>query len=297
MQVMTSDMYTVNVIGCGRVGKTLAALIHQVGAGHIQDLYSRSPSSAYAAAEFIGAGKAVDSMESMRMADIWLIAVPDSQIAGVASALSVASDKISSPLLERPIAFHCSGFESSSLLEPLGSKGFGVASLHPVLSFADPGLSVNIFEGTPCGIEGEPDNIKILSRLVEQLKGKPFELSAQHKRLYHAAAVISSNLNVVLQAMAVEAWQASGVPSEIIPFIHASLLHGTTQNVLTMGPVKALTGPAARGDQRVVDLQQVMLSQWHAEAGQAYALLSNMASRLAQSGHCFASNLTHNDKS
>ena len=290
-------MYTVNVIGCGKVGKALAALIHQVGAGHIQDLYSRSPSSAYAAAEFIGAGKAVDTLESMRMADIWLIAVPDSQIAGVASALSIASDKTTSPLLARPIACHCSGFESSSLLEPLRSNGFGVASLHPVLSFADPGLSVNIFEGTPCGIEGEADNIKVLSRLVEQLKGKPFELSAQHKRLYHAAAVISSNLNVVLQAMAVEAWQASGVPTEMISSIHASLLRGTTQNVLTMGPVKALTGPAARGDQRVVDLQQVILSQWHSEAGQAYALLSNMASRLAQSGHCFASNLTHTDKS
>ena len=297
MQVMTSDMYTVNIIGCGRVGKTLAALIHQMGAGHIQDLYSRSPSSAYAATEFIGAGKAVDSLESMRMADIWLIAVPDSQIAGVASELAVASDKTTSPLLARPIAFHCSGFESSSLLEPLRSKGFSIASLHPVLSFADPGLSVNIFEGTPCGIEGEADNIKVLSRLVEQLKGKPFELSAQHKSLYHAAAVISSNLNVVLQAMAVEAWQASGVPTEMISSIHASLLRGTTQNVLTMGPVKALTGPAARGDKRVVDLQQVILSQWHTEAGQAYALLSNIASRLAQSGHCFASNPTYADKS
>lgn len=296
MQVMTSDMYTVNIIGCGRVGKTLAALIHQMGAGHIQDLYSRSPSSAYAATEFIGAGQAVTDLSSMRNADIWIIAVPDSQISAAASALSVASDKTGAPLLARPIACHCSGFESSSLLEPLQSKGFGVASLHPVLSFADPGLSVNIFEGTPCGIEGEADSITILSRLVEQLKGKPFELSAQHKSLYHAAAVISSNLNVVLQAMAVEAWQASGVPSEMISSIHASLLHGTTQNVLTVGPVKALTGPAARGDQRVVDLQQVMLSQWHTEAGQAYALLSNMASRLAQSGHCFASSPTHSDK-
>ena len=280
-------MYTVNVIGCGKVGKTLAALIHQVGAGHIQDLYSRSPSTAYAAAEFIGAGHAVHSLTAMRMADIWLIAVPDGQISAVASALSVASDKTKGTQRQQPIAFHCSGFESSNLLDPLRSKGFGIASVHPVMSFADPGLSMNNFEGTPCGIEGEADSISILSQLVKQLKGKPFELSAQHKSLYHAAAVISSNLNVVLQAMAVEAWQTSGVPAEMISSIHASLLRGTTQNLLTMGPVKALTGPAARGDVRVVELQQRMLEQWHPEAGQAYALLSKMAGRLASSGRCF----------
>ena len=284
MQVMTSDMYTVNVIGCGRVGKTLAALIHQVGAGHIQDLYSRSASSAYAAAEFIGAGQAVNDLSYMRNADIWIIAVPDSQISSVVSALSVVSDKTKAPLLGQPIALHCSGFESSSLMEPLRSQGFGVASLHPMFSFADPALSLNMFKNTPCAVEGDNYTFQILSKWIEQVGGKPFELAAENKGLYHAAAVFSSNLNVVLQAIALEAWKISGVPQSIIPELHAALLNTTTQNVLRMGPQHALTGPAARGDARVVKLQHEIVEKWRPDAAQAYSILSQMASRLAKSG-------------
>lgn len=277
-------MYTVNVIGCGKVGKTLAALIHQMGAGKIQDLYSRSPSSAYAAVAFIGAGHVAHDLASMRMADIWVIAVPDSQISSVCTALAIATDKITAPLLNIPVAFHCSGFESSALLEPLRSKGYGIASLHPVMSFADPSLSVKIFKGTPCAIEGDALSAEILGKWVDQIGGKAFELTASKKGLYHAAAVFSSNLNVVLQAIAIEAWQASGLGQDVITELHAALLHATTQNVLEMGPAQALTGPAARGDERVVRLQHEIVQHWHPEAAQAYELLSKLAARLASSG-------------
>jgi len=36
-----------------------------------------------------------------------------------------------------------------------------------------------------------------------------------------------------------------------------------------------------------VNLQHKIVEQWHIEAGQAYVLLSNMASRLAHSGLTF----------
>ena len=281
-------MYTVNVIGCGKVGQTLAALIHQIGAGKIQDLYSRSHASAYAAIAFIGAGCVAHDLASMREADIWVIAVPDSQIGLVSASLAVASDEIAAPLLGMPVAFHCSGFESSALLEPLRSKGFGVASVHPVMSFADPRLSVKIFRGTPCAIEGDPNSADLLRKWVGQFGGKTFELSADKKGLYHAAAVFSSNLNVVLQAIAIEAWQASGVRQDVIADLHAALLNTTTQNVLEMGPGQALTGPAARGEKRVVSLQHDIVQHWHPEAGQAYELLSQLASRLASSGQTLA---------
>ncbi len=284
MQAMISNMYTVNVIGCGKVGKTLAALIHQRGAGIIQDLYSRSHTSAHAAKEFIGAGRVVQALASMRGADIWVIAVPDSQISSVCNALAIVSEKIAAPLLNMPIAFHCSGFESSALLEPLRSKGYGTASLHPVMSFADPHLSVKIFKDTPCAIEGDPRSAEILGKWVGQIGGKAFELTANKKGLYHAAAVFSSNLNVVLQAIAVEAWQASGIHQDVIADLHAALLNATTQNILKMGPAQALTGPAARGDERVVRLQHHIVQHWHPEAGQAYELLSKLATRLASSG-------------
>jgi len=283
-QAINSNMYTVNVIGCGKVGKTLAKLICQTRAGEIQDLYSRSPQSAQNAAEFIGSGHVVRDLAAMRVADIWLIAVPDSQISGVSDALAQVSNAVQAPNLDMPVAFHCSGFEPSTLLEPLQAKGFGVASVHPAMSFADPILSVTMFKGTPCAIEGDPRSTALLGKWVCELGGSAFELKTGNKGLYHAAAVFSANLNVVLQAVALEAWQASGVQPDVINKLHAALLGGTTQNLLQMEPADALTGPAARGDERVVRLQHDIVKQWHPEAAQAYEVLSKLASRLASSG-------------
>lgn len=277
-------MYIVNVIGCGKVGKTLAKLIHQTRAGQIQDLYSRSPQSAQNASKFIGSGQVVHDLATMRLADIWLIAVPDSQISIVSDALARVSNKVQAPNLDMPVALHCSGFESSALLEPVQAKGFGVASVHPAMSFADPSLNVAMFKDTPCAIEGDPRSTELLDKWVRQFGGRPFELKTSNKGLYHAAAVFSANLNVVLQALAIEAWQACGMHPDVINELHAALLGGTTQHLLQMDPAQALTGPAARGDERVVGLQHDIVKQWHPEAAQAYEVLSRLASRLASSG-------------
>lgn len=277
-------MYIVNVIGCGKVGKTLAKLVHQTGAGKIQDLYSRSSQSAKNASEFIGAGRVVDDLPAMRTADIWLIAVPDSQISIIGDALGRVSNEARAPGLDRPVAVHCSGFESSALLEPLQAKGFSVASVHPAMSFADPESSVAMFKGTPCAVEGDPRSTQLLGEWVREFGGSPFELKASNKGLYHAAAVFSANLNVVLQAVAIEAWQACGVHPDLISKLHAALLGTTTQNLLQMDPAQALTGPAARGDTRVVERQHDIVKQWHPEAAQAYEVLSRLASTLASSG-------------
>ena len=277
-------MYIVNVIGCGKVGKTLAKLIDQTGAGKIQDLYSRSSQSAQKASEFIGSGHVVDDLAAMRTADIWLIAVPDSQISIISDALARVSNEVRAPGLDMPVAIHCSGFESSALLESMRAKGFAIGSVHPAMSFADPQSSVAMFKGTPCAIESDARSTQLLDKWVRQLGASPFELKASNKGLYHAAAVFSANLNVVLQSVAIEAWQACGVHPDLISKLHAALLSTTTQNLLQMDPARALTGPAARGDTRVVELQYDIVKQWHPEAAQAYEVLSRLASRLASSG-------------
>jgi predicted short-subunit dehydrogenase-like oxidoreductase (DUF2520 family) len=42
---------------------------------------------------------------------------------------------------------------------------------------------------------------------------------------------------------------------------------GSVQNLLALGPTRAITGPAARGDQAAVNAQTEFVSQWHLEAG------------------------------
>ena len=269
-------MTTFNVIGCGRVGQTLAALLNQHAQAQVQDLYSRSFSSAEQAARFVGAGQPVADMTDMRIADVWLLSVPDAQVAAAAHTLADALGA----KLKGAIVFHNSGFLSAAALQPLQALGCHVASAHPVLNFASPETGVRQFAGTPCGLEGDAPALAWLHTALSAIGGRCFEIASADKPLYHAAAVFSSNFTVVLQGIAQDAWRSAGVPPELMRPLTEALLKSTVDNVLTMGPAQALTGPAARGDTAVVQVQGEVVKRWSPTAGEVYATLSQLAAEL-----------------
>jgi predicted short-subunit dehydrogenase-like oxidoreductase (DUF2520 family) len=268
-------MTTLNVLGCGRVGQTLARLLHVRGTCRIQDLAGRSEARARHAAAFIGEGRPAAAILDMRPADIWMLTVPDTEIAHVAAELAAAG------VAQSAIAFHCSGFFPAAALDPLRRSGCSLASVHPALTFADPQTAIAQFAGTPCGLEGDEHALDILRPMFTAIGGRCFSLASERKPLYHAAAVFASNLSVVLQVIAREAWTASGVPDDVAGEIHASLARAATDNVLKLGAA-AITGPAARGDTHVVEREIEEVSRWHPEAGAVYRDLSVLARRLAQ---------------
>jgi predicted short-subunit dehydrogenase-like oxidoreductase (DUF2520 family) len=273
-------LITFNVIGCGRVGQTLAALLHQRGQVLVQDLYSRSFSSAEQAAQFVGAGQPVTELAQMRTADVWLLSVPDAQVAAAAQALADAQGA----KLAGSVVFHNSGFLSAAVLQPLQALGCHVASAHPVLNFASPDTGVRQFAGTPCGLEGDAPALVWLHTALTAIGGRCFEIASADKPLYHAAAVFSSNFTVVLQGIAQDAWQSAGVPPELMRPLTEALLKSTVDNVLAMGPAQALTGPAARGDTAVVQAQGEVVKRWNAPAGEVYKTLSQLAAQLKKDG-------------
>jgi predicted short-subunit dehydrogenase-like oxidoreductase (DUF2520 family) len=89
---------------------------------------------------------------------------------------------------------------------------------------------------------------------------------------------------VVLQGIAQDAWRSAGVPPELMRPLTEALLKSTVDNVLAMGPAQALTGPAARGDTAVVQVQGEVVKRWNAPAGDVYKILSELASQLKRSG-------------
>jgi predicted short-subunit dehydrogenase-like oxidoreductase (DUF2520 family) len=269
-----------NVIGCGRVGQTLAALLHQRGQVQMQDLHSRSFSSAEQAAKFVGAGQPVANLADMRSADVWLLSVTDAQVGVAAQALAEAQGA----KLAGAIVFHNSGFLSTAVLQPLQALGCHVASAHPVLNFASPETGVRQFAGTPCGLEGDAQALAWLHTALTAIGGRCFEIASADKPLYHAAAVFSSNFTVVLQGIAQDAWHSAGVPPELMRPLTEALLKSTVDNVLAMGPAQALTGPAARGDTAVVQAQGEVVKRWNAPAGEVYQTLSELAAQLKKDG-------------
>lgn len=274
-------MKTLNIIGAGRVGRSLAHLWRKQGVFAVQDVLTRSQSSADEAVEFIGAGRAVAKLSDMRAADVWMLAVPDGQIKSVAKSLSnmpVASVFAAC----NAIIFHCSGALSSAELQPLKDLGAQVASAHCILSFSAPSSAVTQFAGTPCALEGDLNATQTLQPAFEAIGANCFDLAAKDKVLYHAAAVFATNFLPVLQVVAADLWQSTGMPKELISPLNASLLQKAVQNIAAQGAAKALTGPAARGDTELVALQGAAVTDWNADAGAAYSALSKLATRIAK---------------
>jgi len=276
---MSAALPTLNLVGAGRVGQTLARLWTQGGVFAVQDVRTTSLASAQAACEFIGAGTPSPGLHAMRPADLWLIATTDAQIAAAATALAQQAVARGSPLAT--IAFHCSGALGADQLAPLAALGWHTASAHPILSFANPTTACAQFAGTPCALEGDADACAQLHQALSTIGAQCFEVRSQDKLLYHAAAVFATNFVPVLQAVAEDAWRASGVSEALFAHLRESLLKNAVANITRLGPHGALTGPAARGDTAAIARQAEAVAQWDEAAGAAYSALSALALRMA----------------
>ena len=283
----TNTLPTLNLVGAGRVGQTLASLWQaQNNTFAIHDVLTTSLHSAQTACGVIGAGRAVAHMQAMRDADVWMLAVPDAQLVTCALALAAARlVRNNEPAATAPrtsIVFHCSGALGASVLEPLAALGWQIASAHCILSFASAPAAVQQFPGTPCALEGDIIACDLLRPAFTAIGAKCFDVASSNKLLYHAAAVFATNFLPVLQATAEDLWQATGLPAELIPALRASLLRNAVTNITTLGPQAALTGPAARGDTAAINRQGDAVAHWDAPTGAAYAALSDLALRLAR---------------
>lgn len=274
---MTAQRPSVNALGCGRVGQTLLRLWHTQGIAEVQDVHTNSLGSAQAACAAMGAGTPCAALPTMRAAKLWMVAVPDAQIAAVAQQMAEHFRH-----LAPSIAFHCSGALDATVLAPLAALGWQTASAHCILSFASVPAAVAQFPGTPCALEGDTDACCILRDLFTAIGAQCFDVRSQDKLLYHAAAVFATNFLPVLQATAEALWQSTGVPPALIPDLRRALLRNAVANITANGPRGALTGPAARGDTAAIARQAQAVAQWDRTTGAAYAALSELALRLAK---------------
>ncbi len=276
---MSSVPPTLNLVGAGRVGRTLAALWLRAGVFTLGDVLTRSAESAAQAVAALGAGRPVTHPQAMRAAQVWLIATPDGALAEAAAALAATG---AAPAQ----AWHCSGFAPAAALAPLQQAGWAVASAHPALSFADPAAAQAQFAGTACALEGDDAAVHQAEAAFGAIGGRCFRLQAADKPRYHAAAVLVSNFPPVLAAAAAELWQGCGMPPELVAPLWQAFAKNVADNLLRLGPAAALTGPAARGDTAVVQAEIAALQASDPALAQAYEALSTLAARLAREGHC-----------
>lgn len=267
---------TLNIIGCGNVGKVLGRLWTDHGTFRIQDVMNRSIESAAAAVDFIGSGHPVHDWSSLRPANVYMIGTPDDQVEAVCAQLTCLAN-----LQAGSIVFHCSGALPSTVLEQAKPRGASVASVHPIRSFANLDVVVSGFAGTCCGIEGDEKAVALLANAFSSIGAHLVPIEVQFKSVYHAAAVFSSNYLVTLLDVAMEAYAKAGIPRAEAMKLMEPLVRGTVDNVFRLGTTEALTGPIARGDLATVLRQYRAVSAWDKRVGSLYKRLGKFTAAIA----------------
>ncbi len=283
---------TLHLIGCGKLGKTLARLWYEGGYCHIGHILTRQESSAKQAQNFIGSGTAISQLEQLSSSseseneneshdkshqDIWLLAQPDNQLSQIATDL--ANQHAIKP---GDCVFHCSGATSASILSPLQQQGAITASIHPVHSFATPERSLQSFAGSYCAYEGDSFALAILLPLFENLKAKLFEVNTEQKTLYHAGSVMACNYLVALLEASFDSFAAAGVNRQLASELLAPLVHQTADNVFAGDETSALTGPISRGDHTTIAAQQQALDKLNPQLGDIYRSLGQRALAISE---------------
>ncbi len=270
-------MQTLNIIGPGRAGRTLGALLQRAGLCAVQDVLSAEMATAESAVTFIGAGRAVRVLRDMRPARLWLLTPPDAAIGPVATALAAAAQ-----VRRGDVVFHCSGSQASDILAPLTAAGALLASVHPLKSFADPATAVQTFSGTYCAVEGDALALQKLTPLFEQLGAKLAVIDPAGKTLYHAASVLVCNDLTALMEAGLRAYEQAGIERHAAQKMMEPLVRETLDNVFALGTMRALTGPVARGDAGVVARQLAALNTLDPRIADAYRALNRIALDLAR---------------
>lgn len=266
-------MQELNIIGAGKLGRTLGQLAVQSGQYRVQYCLARSAASAQAAVDFIGAGRACSHLAEVQPVALTLLSVPDDAIAATAQALADSGQ-----VQPGMVVFHASGAAEAEVLAALRQVGAHVASLHPAFSFADPARAIQQFPGTLCALEGDAAALPLLQDFAAAIGARPFALAPGGKAAYHAALSVASNYLVTLTDMARQLALQGGVDEALLSALLGPLMQGSLANALSMGPQAALTGPIVRGDVATVVRHLAVLPQ---ELQPAYRALGEHTVALA----------------
>jgi predicted short-subunit dehydrogenase-like oxidoreductase (DUF2520 family) len=262
-------MRKIYFIGAGKVGTSLAYLLHQKGY-QVIGIASKNLKSAENAVTFIS--------ENIPATNDIYIFVEDADI------VFITTNDDAIPIIAKDIAEHCeikkgqifvhtSGSLPSKVFEPLEKKGGLGISIHPLQTVASPSEGIKNIMGSLFAIEGNKNAYDIAVEIVKSLDGNYFFIESDKKPLYHLAAVISCNYLVTLINISLKLFENVNIDSELGLNGLLKLVRGTVNNIDRVGPKQALTGPIARGDIQTIRDHITSLKRFMPELLQLYKVI------------------------
>ena len=250
-------MQKVSFVGAGNLAWHLAPALDNVGYP-VREVYSQNPKHAAALVGRLYEAHVNISLDfSASSSKIFIISVSDDAIEEVVQKLVVPDDAI---------VVHTSGSQPLSILDDSGSQNMGV--FYPLQTFSK-AKKIN-FKDVPIFIESESSDVeKILIKMAKALSGNVKRINSEQRKALHVAAVFASNFSNHMLTIAREIAEQNNLDFTVLK----PLIAETLNKSLEIGPKKAQTGPAVRGDFEILERHMQFLSE-APELAELYKVIS-----------------------
>lgn len=250
-----SDPITkVTILGAGNVASALAEAIESTGAGEIRQVYSRNLDHAAELCSRLRSARPIDSVADLSLDDdIYIVSLADDAVEKVIPRIP----------RNNKIWVHTSGSLDMDVLSAVSER---IGVFYPLQTFSRDrkvDLSkVTLFtEGSTREVEDEIINFgsKIFKSIIHA--------DSLTRSRMHVAAVFACNFTNYMWTIAYDLLAKHGIPFDVL----SPLLHETLEKALTLPPRDGQTGPARRGDTRIIEAHASSLTP---ELEEIYRLLS-----------------------
>lgn len=185
-----------------------------------------------------------DDIKSLKLADIYILAVSDDAISELSSMLP----------FENRLVVHTSGSVNVYDIDKKNRRGV----FYPLQTFSK-AVIVN-FKDIPICIEAlEKDDLIILKQLAEGLDSKWYKINTEQRQTLHLSAVFVNNFVNQLYRVAHEISDAKSINFDILK----PLILETARKVQESSPYLAQTGPAKRNDKKTIKRHLKLLENEH----------------------------------
>ncbi|MBF6085046.1 DUF2520 domain-containing protein [Nocardia cyriacigeorgica] len=272
---------TVGIVSAGRVGSAFGVALER--AGHVVfGVSAISDASVHRARTRLPESRILPVEEVAASSELLILAVPDSELAGLVRGLASAA-------VVRPgtLVAHTSGANGVGVLAPLTELGARPLAIHPAMTFTGHDEDLARLANSCFGITAADEiGYAIAQSLVIEMGGEPVRVAEEHRTLYHAALAHGSNHLVTVIVDAVAALRAAldgpgllgqqlvdDQPGGLAERLLAPLASAALDNALRRGQ-SALTGPVARGDADAVAAHLRTLDELDPRLAASYRALS-----------------------
>lgn len=248
-------MIKIVLIGAGNVATHLGMALKNAGKKIVQ-VYSRTDKSASLLAKKLDTDFTINFSEINPNADLYVVAVSDDVVPQILDHLS----------LKDKLIVHTSGFLSMDILKQ-SSDNYGVFYLLQTFSKT---RNVDMKTVPVCIETNTFENLEKLKSLAQLISTDIREITSEQRKRIHLAAVFACNFPNLMYTIAEKLLEDSNLDFDILK----PLILETAAKVQVIKPKEAQTGPATRGDEKVIEAHLELLKNYPTYKN-LYQILSN----------------------